>query len=254
MILAVDMGNTNIVLGCIDKGKTVFTERLSTDLSKTEFEYSMNIKGAFDLYNIKPADIEGAIISSVVPPLTGYIKSAIRKITSKDAMIVGPGIKTGLNIKTDDPKGVGADLIVASVAALARYGAPVIMIDMGTATTLAAIDKDGNYLGGSIMPGLRSSLEALVSTTSQLPRISLIAPKKPIGRNTVDGMGSGIVLGNAAMIDGMLDRFEEELGYPATVVATGGLANLVIPQCKRDIIIDDDLLLEGLEIIYNKNR
>ncbi len=254
MILAVDMGNTNIVLGCIDKGKTVFTERLSTDLSKTEFEYSMSIKGAFDLYKIKPGDIEGAIISSVVPPLTGYIKGAIRKISSKDAMIVGPGIKTGLNIKTDDPKGVGADLIVASVAALARYGAPVIMVDMGTATTLAAIDKDGNYLGGSIMPGLRSSLEALVSTTSQLPRISLIAPKKPIGRNTVDGMGSGIVLGNAAMIDGMLDRFEEELGYPATVVATGGLANLVIPQCKRDIIIDDDLLLEGLEIIYNKNR
>lgn len=254
MILAVDMGNTNIVIGCIDNERTYFEERLSTDKSKTVLEYAVGFKTVLELYHINGAEIEGAIISSVVPQLTSIIRDAVEKIIGKVPLIVGPGIKTGLNLHMDNPRQVGSDLIVDAVAGIAEYGAPLIIIDMGTATTLSVVDKDKNYVGGAILTGLRLSMEALSSRASQLFNVSLDVPKNVIGTNTVDCMKSGIVLGNAACIDGMIDRMEEELGYSTTVIATGGLSQVVAPLCKHDIIIDSALLLKGLKVIYDKNR
>lgn len=253
MLLAIDMGNTNIVIGCIKDNEIIFVERLSTNLSKTELEYAVGFKTVFELYGIKEKDIQGAIISSVVPPLTGIIRKAVEKIIGQKPMAVGPGIKTGLNILMDNPKTVGADLIVDAVAGISEYGAPLVIIDMGTATTISVVDKDRNYVGGMIIPGIRVSMDSLVNRTSQLPRIGFDAPDKVIGTNTVDCMKSGIINGNASMLDGMIDRIENELGYPVKVVATGGLAGVVVPNCKREIITDDSLLLKGLNIIYNKN-
>lgn len=253
MLLAIDMGNTNIVVGCIKDDKIIFVERLSTDQSKTELEYAVGFKTVFELYNIKENDIKGAIISSVVPPLTGIIRKAVEKIIGQKPMVVGPGIKTGLNILMDNPKTVGADLIVDAVAGINEYGAPLIIIDMGTATTISVVDKDRNYVGGMIIPGIRVSMDSLVNRTSQLPRIGFDAPEKVIGTNTVDCMKSGIINGNAAMLDGMITRIEEELGYTAKVIATGGLAGVVVSNCKKEIITDDSLLLKGLNIIYHKN-
>ena len=254
MILAIDMGNSNIVIGCIDDEKSYFEERLSTDKSKTALEYAIGFHTVLELYNIDVSRIEGAIISSVVPPLTNVVKSAVEKIIGKTPVVVGPGIKTGLNLQMDNPRSVGSDLIVDAVAGITEYGAPLILIDMGTATTMSVVDKDNNYVGGVIMTGLRLAMESLSSRASQLFNVSLEVPKNVIGKNTTDCMKSGIVLGNAACIDGMIDRLEEELGYSTTVVATGGLAHVVIPLCKHDIIVDDALLLKGLKIIYDKNK
>ncbi len=254
MILAIDMGNSNIVIGCIDDERTYFVERLSTDKSKTALEYAMGFKTVLELYSIDIKKIDGAIISSVVPPLLNAIVSAVEKIIGKSPLVVGPGLKTGLNIKMDNPKTVGSDLIVDAVAGIREYGAPLIIIDMGTATTMSVVDKDANYIGGIIAPGVRLSMEALASNAAQLYRVSLEAPKKAIGKNTIDCMKSGLLLGTASTIDGMIDRMEEELGYQTTVVATGGLAKVVIPLCKHEIIVEDDLLLKGLKIIYDKNR
>ena len=254
MILAIDMGNSNIVIGCIDDEKSYFEERLSTDKSKTALEYAIGFHTVLELYNIDVSRIEGAIISSVVPPLTNVVKSAVEKIIGKTPLVVGPGIKTGLNLQMDNPRSVGSDLIVDAVAGITEYGAPLILIDMGTATTMSVVDKDNNYVGGVIMTGLRLAMESLSSRASQLFNVSLEVPKNVIGKNTTDCMKSGIVLGNAACIDGMIDRLEEELGYSTTVVATGGLAHVVIPICKHDIIVDDALLLKGLKIIYDKNK
>ena len=254
MILAIYMGNSNIVIGCIDDEKSYFEERLSTDKSKTALEYAIGFHTVLELYNIDVSRIEGAIISSVVPPLTNVVKSAVEKIIGKTPLVVGPGIKTGLNLQMDNPRSVGSDLIVDAVAGITEYGAPLILIDMGTATTMSVVDKDNNYVGGVIMTGLRLAMESLSSRASQLFNVSLEVPKNVIGKNTTDCMKSGIVLGNAACIDGMIDRLEEELGYSTTVVATGGLAHVVIPLCKHDIIVDDALLLKGLKIIYDKNK
>lgn len=254
MILAIDMGNSNIVIGCIDNEKTYFVERLSTDKSKTALEYAVGFKTVLELYGVDGASIEGAIISSVVPSLTNVLADAVSKIIGKTPMIVGPGVKTGLNIHMDNPRQVGSDLIVDAVAGLSEYGAPLIIIDMGTATTLSVVDKDKNYVGGQILPGLRLSMEALSSGAAQLFNVGLEAPRQVIGKNTSDCMKSGIVVGNAACIDGMIDRTIEELGYSARVIATGGLSKVVIPLCRHAITIDDTLLLKGLKIIYDKNR
>lgn len=253
MILAIDMGNTNIVVGCVDNEKTYFVERISTDKSKTALEYAVSIKTVLELYSINFSDIEGAIISSVVPPLINALIEAVEKIIGKTPFVVGPGLKTGLNIKMDNPKTVGSDLIVDAVAGIKEYGAPLIIIDMGTATTMSVVDKDANYIGGVICPGVRVSMEALASNAAQLYKVSLEKPKKAIGKNTIDCMQSGLVMGAASMMDGMIDRIEAELGYKTTVVATGGLAKVVVPLCKHNIILEDDLLLKGLMIIYNKN-
>ena len=253
MVLAVDIGNSNIVVGTVHKTGVSFVERISTDHGKTDLEYAMAIKAILDLHNITPSQIKGCIISSVVPPVTAVVSKALEKLTGESALVVGPGIKTGLNIKIDNPAQLGSDLVVDAVAGISEYPLPLIIIDMGTATTMSAIDKQGNYLGGVIIPGARIALDSIVSRTSQLPRISLDAPKKTIGTNTIECMKSGMVLGNASMMDGMIDRIEDELGEEATVIATGGLAKFIIPHCKHQIIYDDTLLLKGLYLIYNKN-
>ena len=254
MILALDMGNTNIVAGCMGKaGEIFFTERFSTDLNKTELEYAVVLKTILELNYIDREKIEGAIISSVVPPLTHIIKSALRKLLNCEPLVIGAGLKTGLNIHLDDPSTMGADLVVDSVAAMNIYGTPSIVIDMGTATTITVIDKNDTYIGGAIFPGVNVSVEALAAGTSLLPRVSLGAPKKQIATNTMDAIKSGIIFGEASRIDGMIERFEKELGYPATVVATGGLASVIIPHCTHEIKYDPELMLKGLKIIYDKN-
>lgn len=254
MILAIDIGNTNIVVGCIDKEKIYFTERVATVRTKTELEYAIDIKTILDIYHISRSDIDGAIISSVVPQITNAAKLAVHKILHKDAMVLGPGIRTGLNIMLDNPGEMGADRVADAVAALAQYPVPLVIVDMGTATTVSVLDDKKRYIGGMIMPGVRISLDALTSRASQLSGISIEEPKRIIGKNTVDCMKSGILYGNAAAVDGIIDRIEEELGQKVTVIATGGMSKKIIPHCKRKMILDGDLLLKGLQIIYEKNR
>ncbi len=253
MILAVDIGNTNIVIGCIEQEKIYFVERVSTNISHTVLEYVVEFKTLLDLYQIPFKEITGCIIASVVPPLNNTVKSALEKLLRITPLLVGPGVKTGLNILMDNPAQVGSDLIVNAVAGLKYYGAPIILIDMGTATTISVVDENKNYIGGMILPGVRVSLDSLVNRTSQLPRISLEAPRRTVGKNTIDCMKSGIVMGQAACMDGMVERIWEELGYQAVAVATGGLAGSIIPYCKNKIICDNELTLKGLNVIYQKN-
>lgn len=254
MILALDMGNSNIVIGGIDDKKTYFLERVTTNQGKTDLEYAINIKNILEIYHLTPEDIDGAIISSVVPPLNSTLVSAVRKSCGKEALLVGSGMKTGLNIIMDNPKTVGSDMIVDAVAAIKEYPCPLAIIDMGTATTISVVDRAGNYTGGVILPGLRVSLDSLSGKTAQLPYINLDNPGKVIGKNTIDCMRSGIMYGNAGMMDGILDRMEEEIGCPLTVIATGGLARFVTPLCRHKIVFDDTLLLKGLLILYEKNK
>lgn len=254
MILAIDIGNTNIVIGCIRNEDILFVERLSTDSTKTVLEYAISFKNVLELYHLDAEDIQGCIISSVVPPVTNIVRDAAKKITGRDVIIIGPGVKTGLTILMDNPAQLGSDLVANAVAGIAEYKAPMILIDMGTATTISVVDKHQNYIGGMILPGIRVSSDSLTSRTSQLPRISVEAPKKLIGTNTISCMKSGLIYGNASCIDGMVQRINRELGEKATVVATGGLAECIIPHCMEEIIIDDALLLKGLNLIYHKNK
>ena len=253
MILAIDIGNSNIVLGCIDGEEIRFEARMATDRIKTSDQYCAELKSMLNLFEVRPEQIEGSIISSVVPPLLNTLLLAVRRLTGKTCLTVGPGLKTGLNIKIDNPAQAGSDLIVGAVAAIAEYGAPLCIIDMGTATTIAVVDRDEVFRGGTIAPGVMLSLNALSSGTAQLPAISLEKPTRAIGTNTVDSMRSGILFGTAAMLDGMVERIEEELGYPTRIVATGGLAKFIVPLCKHEMVIDDSLLLKGLRLLYRRN-
>lgn len=253
MILAIDAGNTNIVLGGIKNGEIQFLSRISTDIQKTLDEYTIVIRSILELNNTKLSEIDGSIISSVVPPLTSSLQCSVETLTGKKPMVLEPGMKTGLNILIDNPAQLGADLVAGAVAAINKYPKPLVIIDIGTATTFSVVDKHSNMLGGFICPGVRVSHDALISRTSQLTRVSLEAPAKVIGKNTIECMQSGLVYGSAAMVDGMLDRIDSELGCKTTVVATGGLAKTIVPHCRREIICDDNLLLEGLLIIYEKN-
>ena len=254
MILAIDVGNTNIVIGCIDKEKCHFIERLSTVRIKTELEYAIDIKSVLDIYHVCPEEIEGGIISSVVPQITTNIKLAAEKILKKEILVIGSGIKTGLDIRIDDPGQLGADLVAASVAGIAEYPIPMMIFDMGTANTVCVIDREKRYLGGMIYPGLGVSLDSLTAHASQLGGISLEAPERVIGRNTIDCMKSGVIYSAAAAMDGIIDRIQEEMGETLTVIATGGLAKCIVPHCRREVILDDDLLLKGLLVLYDKNR
>lgn len=254
MILAIDIGNTNIVVGCIDEEKIYFTERLSTVRTKTELEYAVDLKTVLDIYHIKRTDIEGCIISSVVPQITGIAKLAAEKILKKEVMVLGPGVKTGLNIVMDNPGQLGADLVADAVAGLASYPVPLVVIDMGTATTISVVNRKKQYIGGMIMPGVGISLDALTARASQLSGISIDAPRHIIGKNTIECMKSGVLYSNAAALDGIIDRIEEELGEKTTVIATGGLAKKIVPHCRKEIILDEELLLKGLMLIYRKNK
>lgn len=254
MILAIDIGNTNIVLGCMEEGKCIFVERLSTVRTKTELEYAIDIKNVLDIYHIKRSELKGGIISSVVPQITTVVKLAVEKILGGEALVVGAGIKTGLNIRIDNPAQLGSDLVVDSVAAIAEYPVPMLVFDMGTANTVCVIDKNKNYIGGMIYPGIGVSLDSLTANASQLGGIGIEAPGHIIGKNTVECMKSGVIYSSAAAIDGIIDRLVEEMTGDVTVIATGGLAKKIVPFCRRKIILDDNLLLKGLEIIYRKNR
>ena len=255
MLLAIDIGNTNIVIGGIDDGgKITFEARIATDRIKTSDQYGAEIKGMLGLFDVTPKNVDDCIISSVVPPVFNSVRTGVIKVIGKTPMVVGPGIKTGLNIHMDTPSQVGSDRIVIAVAALAEYEPPLTLLDLGTATTIEVVGKGSTYLGGCIIPGVRISLDALTSRTAQLPGIRLDRPGRVIGKNTVDCMRSGIMYGTAAMLDGMLDRVEEELGFPTTVVATGGMAKFIVPLCRREIRLEKDLLLKGLNILYQKNR
>ncbi len=254
MILAIDVGNTNIVLGGMRDGKQIFSARIASDRSKTADQYAIDIQGVLKLYDIRPDEIEGGILSSVVPYLQSVIPQAVKILTGVDLMIVGPGIKTGLNIRTDNPASVGSDLIVAAVAARAKYKTPIAIVDMGTATTLSLVAHDNEYMGGMIIPGLWTSMNALSANAAQLPYIDLVGPAKLIGTNTVDCMRSGAINGTAAMLDGLLDRLEDELGEAVTPILTGGLSGLIAPACRHPFRLEPDILIDGLMILYEKNR
>ena len=253
MIFAIDAGNTNIVIGCCEGEEILFRERVSTRHTATALEYAAIFKTAFEMNGVNPEEIKGSIISSVVPAVTKTLKTAAEKITGADVLIVGPGIKTGLSILIDNPAQLGSDLVVDAVAGIHQYPVPLVIIDMGTATTLSVIDENQNYLGGMIMPGVAVSHDALINRTSQLPKVALEPPKKLIGKNTVECIKSGLLYGNAGAIDGIIDRIKKELGS-CTVVATGGLAGTIAPLCRNEMLIDDDLLLKGLMLIYQKNK
>ena len=253
MVLAIDIGNTNIVIGCIDDDKIIFRERLSTNHTATVLEYIVTIKTAFEMNSIKKEEFSGSIISSVVPAVTSTVKTAVEKFLGITPLIIGPGIKTGLSIMIDNPSQLGSDLVVDAVAGINEYPTPLIIIDMGTATTVSVVDRNKQYIGGMIIPGLAVAHDALISRTSQLSKIAFEKPKKVIGSNTADCIKSGLLYGNAGTLDGLIDRINDELGEKCTVVATGGLSVVIAPLCRHDIIIDEDLLLKGLMNIYKKN-
>lgn len=254
MVLAVDIGNTNIVFGGFEGSQVTFSSRISTNLERTEAEYVVLIRSIFEVYSINKEQIEGAIISSVVPPLTNILKTVLDKLTGKRTLVVGPGLKTGLNIVIDDPSELGSDLAVESVAAIAKYPKPLIVLDMGTATKFTVVDSRGDLRGVVIYPGVMVSFDALTSRAAQLPRISFDTPKRVIGTNSIMSMQSGLIYGSAGMVDGIIDRIEEELGEKATVVATGGLCETIVKFCHHEMICDSSLVLDGLRILYEKNK
>lgn len=253
MILAIDIGNSNIVLGCIQDEKQLFSARIASDRNKTADQYALDIDGILALHGVEPKSIEGGILSSVVPYLQTVIPAAIRLLCGFDLMIVGPGIRTGLNIRMDNPASVGSDLIVAAVAARAKYPTPIAIVDMGTATTLSLVVNDNEYVGGMIIPGLWTSMNALSAHAAQLPYIDLTGPAKLIGTNTIDCMRSGAINGTAAMLDGLIDRLEAELEKPVTAIITGGLSELIAPSCLHAFHLEPDILIDGLKILYEKN-
>ena len=255
MLLAVDIGNTNVVIGCLDENNRVTKLfRMVTDLKKTEDEYAAGIAMILQLGNMAPNTFEGAIICSVVPPLTEIFRKAAEQFTGRKAMVVGAGIKTGLNIMIENPASLGSDIVAASVAAMQEFPLPVIVVDMGTATTITVIDEGNRFLGGAIVPGVALSLNALSAGTSLLQTVPIDAPQKVISDTTIACMQSGAIYGNASMLDGMIDRFEQQLGRKASLVATGGIAAKIVPHCKHEIVYDENLLLRGLGILYQKNK
>lgn len=254
MLLTIDIGNTNITLGCFDGDILEFTARLATEHRKTADQYAVEIKNMLSLYNIESEEIEDCIISSVVPSVGKSISNAVSKLCHIVPLMLGPGVKTGLNIKIDNPAQLGADLVAGAVGALEEYTMPCVIIDMGTASTVSVLDKNGAFLGGVIAAGVRLTLKALTENTAQLTSIPIEAPASVIGSNTTECMQSGLVYGTAAMLDGLLEKIENELGEEPTIVATGGLSRDIIPHCKYNIIYNENLLLSGLKSVYEKNN
>ena len=254
MLLVIDVGNTNIVLGIFD-GKTLVDHwRISTDRLRTTDEYGVLIRNLFYLNNANAEEIDAIIISSVVPPVMPTLERMCQRYFGIAPLIIGPGVKTGMDIKYDNPREVGADRIVNAVAAYELYGGPVIIIDFGTATTFCAVDKKGDYLGGAICPGIGISTDALVQRTAKLPRIEVRRTGKVICRNTVESMQAGVYYGFVGQVDGIVARMRRELGGKAQVGATGGLAVVIAPATKSIDIVEPMLTLEGLRIIYDRNR
>lgn len=254
MILTVDIGNTNIMLGGFREDKLSFVARLSTDTAQTADEYASRILGVLSLYGVMRDEIRGAIISSVVPPLNAVIKKVITFLYGVEPIIVGPGIKTGLNIHCDIPSSVGTDIICACVAVNQHYGGPALIVDMGTATNMMVLNGKGAFIGVSIMPGIQMGLNALAEETAQLPKISLEKPRSVIAKNTAESMRSGVIFGHASMVDGMIDRICEEFSEKLKVYITGGAASFILPYCRHEMILDEHLVLQGLHDLYHKNN
>lgn len=254
MLLTIDIGNTNISLGIFDGEKKIFTSRLATQTERTIDQYAAELLIIFSLNKIDSKAIKGSVISSVVPALTDILYSSVKKVTDCDSIVLGPGVKTGLKIVTDCHSQVGADLVAASVGAIAKYQLPCLIVDLGTATKVILIDENATFCGCTISAGVKISLDALSQRTSQLPAISLKTPHTAIGTNTVDCMLSGTVLGTAAMLDGLCERIEKEFGQKIpTTVATGGYSKEIIKSCYRKMTYDEDLILDGLKVIFEKN-
>jgi len=254
MVLAIDIGNSNTVIGCIDGGEISHVFRLSTNIARTADEYAVELGSVLDFHEVPRETIDGAVISCVVPPLTRVIRTAVKLLTGIDAIVVGAGLKTGMNILIDDPAQLGGDMVATAVGALASYKPPIIIVDLGTATKMFVLDKKGNFIGGAILPGVAISMNALAARAAQLPNVPIEAPNKCISANTIDCMKSGAIFGAASSIDGMIQRFEAELGDKARIVATGGLSDAVYRYCEHDVTHDPNLILRGLSIIYDKNR
>lgn len=254
MLLCTDVGNTNIKFALYDGDRLLMKLRFSTNHSKTADDYAVDLYTIFQINNVNADKISGSIISSVVPIVTNPLKNAIKTVTGTESLVVGPGLRTGLDIRLDNPATVGSDIVCTCVALKELYPCPVIVIGLGTATTILYMNENKSYCGGTILPGIQVSLEALTSKCALLPSVNISDPKKVIGTNTADCIKSGIIYGNASMIDGMIERYENEINQKCTLVATGGFASSIIKYCKKDIIVNDDLILEGLKIIYNKNR
>ncbi len=254
MLLVIDIGNTNIKFGLFKGEELVMLARVSSDRTKTADEFAGEIYSVFNVYGFSTNDISGCIISSVVPSVLHTVKAAVKTTMGIEPLVVGPGLKTGLNIKIDNPASTGADLVTGCVAALSLYGAPSIVVSMGTATTIVVLDKTGAMVGGAIAPGVGISMNALSDKCALLPSSHFEAPKSVIGRGTDECIRSGVVLGSASMLDGMIDRINEEMGVKCKVIATGGIAQDIVPSCRHEIILRDDLMLQGLKIIYDKNR
>lgn len=254
MLLVIDIGNSNIVFGLYEGEELRHHWRVATDRNKTEDEYGMLIKSLCDTVGLALRQVSGVIISSVVPPLNFTIERMCEKYLQQKALLVGPGIKTGLNIKYEYPREVGTDRIVNAVAAIHHYGAPLIVVDFGTATTFCYIDERGQYWGGAIAPGIGISTEALVSRAAKLPRIEIAKPSNVVGRNTIAAMQSGIYYGFVGQVEGIVRRITAEYDTNPTVVATGGLASLVANETECIHIVDPDLTLKGLRLIFQRNQ
>lgn len=255
MILVIDIGNSNIVIGAFENDKLTFTSRIATTTNKTSDEYAVIIAGIFNFNNVSVENIEGMIMSSVVPQLIGVFEQTMKKFTQEKLKVVGPGIKTGFKIKIDNPAQMGTDMVCDVEGAVTEFkGVPIIVVDMGTATTLTLVDENGDILGGAIAPGVIISLNALSSQTAQLPFINIESAKSVIGKNTVESMLSGVILGSASMIDGMIDRMSQEIEQNPVIVATGGISSKIVPYCKHKIEHRPNLLVDGLYSLYQKNK
>ncbi len=253
MLLALDVGNTNITVGVFDGETLRFVSRMATDASRMEDQYAIELRDILHLYGVRRANITGAVLSSVVPKLTGYLSHAVEKLFSVKPLVVSyAAVKEFFSIAITQPETTGPDLIAGCVGAKARFSCPCIVVDLGTATTLAVLDREGVMVGGAIVPGVGVSLDALTSRAALLSSVSLETPAHVVGRDTAECLQSGVLFGAAAMLDGLCDRMEAELGYPCRVVATGGLAGLVVEHCRREVECSDTLLLDGLKVIYDK--